>query len=85
MCCDQINVRSRCKSMLLTGDRSFTNSPDNCLFQSSSLLLKDLNKCTVRAIAFCKNACWQGSGRPLKQVYLAASVTLLELELLMYY
>ncbi|MGF2036049.1 MAG: hypothetical protein RMZ43_012160 [Nostoc sp. CmiVER01] len=31
--------------------RSFTNSHDNCLFQSSSLLLKDLTKCTARAIA----------------------------------
>ncbi|MDZ8138908.1 MAG: hypothetical protein RM049_26995 [Nostoc sp. DedQUE04] len=28
------------------------------LFQSSSLLLKDLTKCTARAIAFCKNTCW---------------------------
>ncbi|MBN3909356.1 MAG: hypothetical protein HWQ35_23195 [Nostoc sp. NMS1] len=28
------------------------------LFQSSSLLLKDLTKYTARAIAFCKNAYW---------------------------
>ncbi|MBH8551508.1 hypothetical protein I8751_03770 [Nostocaceae cyanobacterium CENA357] len=45
------------------------------LFQSSSFLLKDLNKCTARAITFCKNAYWLAIALGLRRYGIYATTT----------